>query len=60
MDIKSFVNENALILAFVFFDKNRSSYINRDKIISYLINTNNNMNEELKQDLIKYYIYKNF
>ena len=39
LDIKSFVNENALILAFVFFDKNRSGYINRDKIMSYLINS---------------------
>ena len=47
MDRKSFVNENALILAFDFFDKNRSGYISRDKIMSYLINTNNNMNEEL-------------
>lgn len=41
------MNENGLILAFDFFDKNRSGYISRDKIMSYFINTNTNMNEEL-------------
>ena len=45
LDRKSFVNENVLNLAFDFFDKNRTGYISRDKIMSYFINSN--MNEEL-------------
>ena len=45
LDRKLFVNNNALTLAFKFFDKENTGFISRDKIKSYFIR--DNLNEEL-------------
>ena len=45
LDRKLFVNNNALTLAFKFFDKKNTGFISRDKIKSYFIR--DNLNEEL-------------
>ena len=45
LDRRLFVNDNALNIAFKFFDKENTGYISRDKIQSYFIR--DNLNEEL-------------